>query len=145
MLFNKIDSSVGMIMSVNKISIPYSDIVKIIGEPHRTNKWDRRSKALGYITEAEWLFEFFNTSFKIRYDSTSWLMNKRMKEKDTSGSKKIPPLEDVTYGDIIGDSKFVVNVIIKILYMIHDQDIQPGIYRGLIMNIFDGEMEKYKT
>lgn len=148
MLFTPTRKTTGMNMSVNKIHLPYQKVVDFLGEPHLTNEGNQRSKVLGYKTEAKWIFRFFDIPFEIKYDSSDWLMNKRMEEiwggEYSGGKVKIPPLEKTTYGEIIGDSNFVKTIIIPIILQSSGKSVSNILLYGIIDDIFDNQMERYK-
>lgn len=141
-MFTPIKSQVGMEMSVTKIDIPYSKIVEILGPPQKGNAGNQRSKALGYATEAEWMFEFFDIPFKIRYDSSDWVMRYLERQK-TVKSQKIPPLEKIDWGEIIGRREFVEDIVKKILIVQADMPIPSFHKKQLVIDIFS-KADSYK-
>ena len=148
MLFTPTDKTSGMHMSVERIYVPYSKLVKFLGPPHKTNKGDQRVGNLGYITEAHWTYRFFDIPFQIRYDSSDFLhkelLRKKEMGKDISGSHKIPPLEDVTYGEILGNRKFVQNIVRVIIHHEGGYESIDSRLQGVVWQIFYDQMEIYK-
>jgi hypothetical protein len=147
MLFKPIKDSSGMQMSVNEINISYPDMVKILGEPDYTNAGNAMNKKIGYTTVAGWQRELMGVKFKVEYDAREWTQKKyeKLKEKGkTPTSIKLPPVEKINFATIMGNSQFILNIVMKIMLIQVGEDIPDRLLRMIIRDLFIDQWEVYK-
>lgn len=127
---NKDKANIYIEMSVNKIDIPYNDMVDLIGEPDKKTQ----DNNLKIDVIAVWNLSLFGTPFRIRYDSRDWAIRKM--RKDNLDSYRTPPIEEVEIGEILGERELVKDIIINLLYIAHPRRSADEAKRNILKEIF---------
>ena len=128
----KTKSLAGMEMSVVRLEIPYLDIVKLLGPPHLTKE---EYPSLGYITVAHWDVSFLDENFSIRYNSDDWAQW-QYGEVEKRKRWTVPRLEEIMFGNIVGERYIINYILMPALCHIYDQSLEPYKYRTIVDHIF---------